>query len=146
MIYIYNRILIPTDGSHRSDEAIEKGIALAKSIGARVTILYVIPKTPIYAQYDYSGPSYNAFLLEIEKFGIMMLDLLDEKYADSGMEIETKVRKGHPSHEICTEAKEGIYDLIVMASRGLGEIQGYLLGSISSKVVKYSDCSVLIIK
>lgn len=143
---MYKRILIPTDGSHRSDDAIEKGILLAKSVGAKVTILYVVPKTPIYADYDYTGTTYKNFLKEVEKFGMVMLMLVDEKYADSGVELETKLRKGNPSHEICKEAKEGLYDLIIMSNRGLGEIKGYLMGSVSSKVVKYSDCSVLIIK
>ncbi len=143
---MYKRILIPTDGSHRSEDAIEKGIQLAESVGAKVTVLYVVPKTPIYAQYDYAGASYKAFLKEVERFGVVMLTMVEEKFADSGIEIETKLRKGNPSHEICKEAKEGVYDLIVLANRGLGEIQGFLMGSVSSKVVKYCDCSVLIIK
>ncbi len=143
---MYKRILIPTDGSHRSEEAIEKGILLAKTVGAKVTVLHVVPKTPIYAEYDYTGATYKNFLNELEKFGMVMLMMVDEKYDDSGVEVETKLRKGNPSHEICKEAKEGVYDLIVMANRGLGEIKGYLMGSVSSKVVKYSDCSVLIVK
>lgn len=143
---MYRRILIPTDGSTRSDAAIEMGVNLAKSVGAEVMVLHVVPKIPQYAQLDYSGTSYKAFIEELEKFGEQMLLLVKEKFADSGIKLETKMCKGNPSHEICLEAKEGRYDLIVMGSRGLGEVKGLLMGSVSSKVVKHADCPVLIVK
>ena len=143
---MYRRILIPTDGSARSDAAIDMGVKLAKNLGAEVTVLHIVPKIPQYAQLDYSGASYRAFTEELEKFGEQMLLLVEEKYFDSGLKLETKLCKGNPSHEICLEAKEGRYDLIVMGSRGLGEVKGFLMGSVSSKVVKHADCPVLIVK
>jgi len=143
---MYKKILIPTDGSNRSDEAIETGVKLAEKVGAEVTVLHVIPKIPVYAQFDYSGASFKAFLEALEKFGIQMLFSVEEKYADSGVNITTKLLKGNPSEEICKEAKEGSYDLIVMANRGLGEVKAFLMGSVSSKVVKHALCPVLIVK
>lgn len=54
--------------------------------------------------------------------------------------------QGNAAYEICNEAKNGRYDLIIMANRGPGEIKGYLLGSVSTRVVRHAGCSVLIIK
>ncbi|MCL5935154.1 MAG: universal stress protein, partial [Firmicutes bacterium] len=67
-------------------------------------------------------------------------------YSGMGVNIDTKITKGNAAYEICNEAKNGRYDLIIMANRGLGEIKGYLLGSVSNRVVRHAGCSVLIIK
>jgi len=48
--------------------------------------------------------------------------------------------------EICREAKEGRFDLVIMGSRGLGEIKGYLMGSVSNRVVRHASCPVLIVR
>ena len=55
------------------------------------------------------------------------------------------VKAGHPSRTIVKFAKDKNADLIVVGSRGLGDIEGYLLGSVSHKVTSLSDCPVLVI-
>lgn len=143
---MYKHILIPIDGSAKSDDALECGINWAKTVGAKVTLLHVVPRIPLYAKYDYSGVAYTAFLDELEKFGAQLLVLAEDQYADTGVSINTKLRQGNPSEEICQEAEEGDCDLIVMGSRGLGEVKGFLLGSVSGKVVRHAHIPVLIVK
>lgn len=59
---------------------------------------------------------------------------------------KTKLARGNPAYEICSEAREGRHDLVVMANRGLGEIKGYLMGSVSNRVVRHAGSCVLIVK
>jgi len=53
---------------------------------------------------------------------------------------------GQPADEICKKAKDGGYDLLVMGNRGLGEIKGYLMGSVSNRVIRHAVCPVLIVR
>ena len=54
--------------------------------------------------------------------------------------------KGDPSEEIPKIANEEKYDLVVMGNRGLSGIKGFLLGSVSDKVSRSSECPVVIVK
>jgi len=143
---MYKKILIPTDGSARSNLAVEEGIQLAEKLGAEVTVLHVV-EIPLHMT-PYFGPvgSLESIAEELEKNGEQVLQRVKETYADTGVSIETKLIRGNPGYEICNEAREGRYDLIVMANRGLGEIKGYLMGSVSSRVARHAGCSVLIVK
>lgn len=145
---MYKKILIPTDGSERSELAVSEGIRLARKTGAEVTVIHVVPQIPSFVTpyYDRSGDSLQMLYEELEKNGEDILRKVQETYSDPALKVKTKLSRGNPAHEICSEAKEGRYDLVVMANRGLGEIKGYLMGSVSSRVVRHAGCSVLVVK
>jgi nucleotide-binding universal stress UspA family protein len=143
---MYNKFLIPVDGSERSQKAVEEGIKMASKVGGRVTIYHVVPDYNVFVNYDHTGIAYKSFINELERQGREILEDTQKKYSEYGVITETKLARGNPVQEICNEAKEGCYDIIVMGSRGLGDVFGFFLGSVSSKVVRHADCSVLIIK
>ncbi|MFN2236126.1 MAG: universal stress protein, partial [Anaerolineales bacterium] len=60
--------------------------------------------------------------------------------------IKSALRRGDAATEILEYAKTEDIDLIISGSRGLSEFKGWLLGSVSRKLVHYADCSVLIVK
>ena len=62
------------------------------------------------------------------------------------LEVETRLLEGRPSSTIVEEAEKGDFDLLVMGSRGLGGISGWILGSTSRRVVESCKLPVLIIK
>ena len=77
------------------------------------------------------------------------MDLLNRAVSfaeQEGIEIETHYVMGEPAIQIVKKAEEGNYQLIIMGSRGLGNIKGLMLGSVSQKVSQLSHCPVLIIK
>lgn len=145
---MYKKILIPTDGSPRSDLAVREGVELGLKLDAEVMVLHVVPVAQALAVLysERTVEAFKAITEELEKSGEEILQKVKAGYQDKGLNVNTKMLKGNAAYEICNEAREGRYDLIVMANRGLGEIKGYLLGSVSNRVVRHASCSVLIVK
>jgi nucleotide-binding universal stress UspA family protein len=144
---MYNKLLVPIDGSPQSNHAAKRAIELAKLTGAEITFIHII--VPITQYFSFSGEGPLAvsqdMLDQTEKAGKKLLKEQVECYADSGVKISKELFWGHPSETICTRAKEEKFDLIIMGSRGLGAIKGYLLGSVSDRVAHHAPCSVLIV-
>jgi len=63
-----------------------------------------------------------------------------------GVNMDKKVELGHPAKTIIDFAKKGNYDLIVMGRRGLNPVRRFVLGSVSDKVARHAQCSVLIVR
>jgi len=145
---VYKKILVPLDGSARANVAIEHALDLAKSFNAEVLFLHVIPALPPYANKysDRLGGTYQQIHDELQRAGEDLLKKAMEDFGNSGLTIDTRIIWGNPSMEICREAKEGRFDLVMMGSRGLGEIKGYLMGSVSNRVVRHASCPVLIVR
>ncbi len=143
------KILVPTDGSHRSKKAVAKAFELAKLMNAGITVLHVTPNVSPLLINPYTGPASHSFkeiIDEYERNGTEILNQTKLDYSTSGVKTTTKMLRGDPSVEIIKEAKEGGYDFIVMANRGLSEIKEFLMGSVSSRVVKHAECTVMIVK
>jgi nucleotide-binding universal stress UspA family protein len=66
--------------------------------------------------------------------------------ADNGIQAKSMMLRGDAATEILQYANEHDIDLIIAGSRGLSAVTGWLLGSVSRKLVHYADCSVLIVK
>lgn len=145
---MYKKILVPADGSPKSDLALQEGVRLAKTLSAEIVVFHVVPEIPaIITPYaNHLAGSVKDLVEELENTGAGILKKAQEKFAEDGLNLQTKLSRGDAAMEICNEAREGRYDLIVMASRGLGEIKGFLMGSVSSRVVRHATCSVLIIR
>jgi nucleotide-binding universal stress UspA family protein len=69
-----------------------------------------------------------------------------ENLGDSGLIVDTVLVRGDAATEIMKYIKEENIDLAVVGSRGLSQVGGWLLGSVSRKLVHYAGCSVLIVK
>ncbi|MCL5057980.1 MAG: universal stress protein [Actinobacteria bacterium] len=145
---MYKKVLVPLDGSIRANVAAEHAMELAKTMNAEVMFLHVIPALPPYVNSysDRLGGAYQQINDELETTGREIMDKARKEYENSGVSLEVKVIWGNPAMEICRESKEGRFDLIIMGSRGLGEIKGYLMGSISNRVVRHASCPVLIVR
>ncbi|SFR10124.1 universal stress protein [Desulfoscipio geothermicus] len=145
---MYNKILVPLDGSHRSLAATEHAIQIAAKVNANITLLHVAPNlTPLVGPYgDRLGVAQKTIVKEFETMGENILNEAMEDLKDRGVTINKKLTWGNPAQEICLEAREGNYDLIVIGSRGLSEIKGYLMGSVSNRVTRHAHCPVLIIR
>lgn len=145
---MYRKILVPLDGSVRANIAAEHAMELAKTMNAEVLFLHVIPSLPPYVNSysDTLGGAYQQIHDELEKTGREIMEKAKKDYENRGIFMEFKVIWGTPAMEICREAKEGRFDLIVMSSRGMGEVKGYLMGDVSNRVVRHAYCPVLIVR
>lgn len=138
---MYERILVPTDGSSGVERAIEHAIELAGTHGAAVHAVYVV-----------NSASYGGLPMETSWEGIRdvltdegeeALERVHELAAGTGVEVETAVLEGSPSSRIVDYADEARCDLIVMGTHGRGGIDRLLLGSVAERVVRSADVPVL---
>ncbi|SFS91126.1 universal stress protein [Halostagnicola kamekurae] len=137
-----NRILVPVDGSDRSDETLEYAIETFPD--AEFTALHVVE----VGQGDlgtFSGmtgdvPDDEAELERSDE----ILEAARERGDELGVEIETERGRGRPDRLIVSRAEDGDYDLIVIGSHGRDGLARVLLGSVAEKVTRRSPVPVLI--
>ncbi|WFU27049.1 universal stress protein [Bradyrhizobium sp. CB1717] len=149
---MYTRILLSTDGSDVARNGIKHGIALAKALKAKVTVIAVTESLPIdYGSGHASGwiPSQQ----EIDSFDAACKEragkILDEARAmaeQAGISAELlHVSNAHPATAIIETAKSGGCDLIVMGSHGRRGLKKLFLGSQTSEVLADGSVPVLVV-
>lgn len=145
---LYSHILIPTDGSELSDKAIDQGLALAKAVGAKVTILRATsqPAPMVYEGVVVALPT-EEIRQEIAKNVAQYFVAVRERAAKVGVTAETiQVEDDVPWQAIIDMAKDKGAGLIVMASHGRRGISAVLLGSETQKVLTHSTVPVLVVR
>ncbi|MCL4457950.1 MAG: universal stress protein [Nitrospirae bacterium] len=149
---MYRNILLSTDGSKLSEEAVKRGVELAKSINAKITGLYVIPKPTPGDIWDVWAPENTEegkmfrtkFEASFECAAARYISVIENTAKEAGVPCECfYVRGESPSDEIIKAAQDKGCDLIIMASHGRGGI-GAFLGSVTTKVLAGSKISVLV--
>jgi nucleotide-binding universal stress UspA family protein len=75
-----------------------------------------------------------------------LLEAAKSKFSGSAATLRTQIEEGHPAGIILEVAKKGSYDLIILGSRGLSRVAGFLLGSVSDAVAHHAHCPVLIVR
>jgi nucleotide-binding universal stress UspA family protein len=145
-----SKILLPVDGSKHSQRAVQFAGYLGASLGKSLSIIALLRAvTGSYLARHISYIDLRAELLkESETFKRIreeyfnqnikpLLDKTEKTLKDIGISatIEKLIVDGDPAIEIIKMADKGNYSAIIMARRGLSEIKGFLLGSVTSKVV-----------
>lgn len=147
---MYNHILIPTDGGELSKKAIRQGFDLAKTVGARVTILTVTPSYPVtYLEgsitnnKEFAETSERQWREEAQK---AMTSVLEEGQS-RGIPTDVQVLSGDSISDLILQAAsvDGV-DLIVMASHGRKGIARLLLGSETQHVLTGAKVPVLVLR
>jgi nucleotide-binding universal stress UspA family protein len=78
--------------------------------------------------------------------GEALLAMSEQNLDSAGLEVNTVLARGDAATEIITYVNQNKIDLVVVGSRGLSQVGGWLLGSVSRKLVHYAGCSVMIVK
>jgi nucleotide-binding universal stress UspA family protein len=143
---MFQHILIPTDGSAHAKRAVEQGTALAKAVGARVTILTVVEPFHVLStdpkQVSEGRPTYER-LAKAEATRI--LAEADKVAQKNGVAYATAQKEHeHPYQAILEAAAKGSCDLIAMGSHGRRGVVALILGSVTAKVLAHSPLPVLI--
>ena len=136
-------ILVAIDGSAASQEACRQAVLLARLSEATLTILHVaVPASPrnpmsIVEARQVAGVA--------EAQGRRYLGEA-QALAEGIVPYHTELHTGPPAEAICRRAGELDADLVVVGSRGLGALERFLLGSVSTAVVQRAPCSVLVVR
>lgn len=145
---MFKHILVPTDGSPLSQEAVKRAIAFAAEAGARITFFYAKPEYPVAfygegALIDPTTPEKFAEMAEQQAQTVLSAcaQLAAAAQVPSTLKTETS---DIPYEAIITAAESAGCDLIFMASHGRRGISGLLLGSETQKVLTHSRIPVLV--
>ncbi|MCF6094212.1 universal stress protein [Microaerobacter geothermalis] len=146
---MFKHILVAYDGSILSQKALEMALTLAGQNEGKVTILHVIREIgmPQYLVDEYSISHIN-FEELARKEGERLLQEAENfcKRLNGKVPYELKLLVGDPAKTICQSAESSDVQMIVMGSRGLGTLKGFMLGSVSHKVTQLAKCPVFIVK
>jgi nucleotide-binding universal stress UspA family protein len=134
------RILCPTDFSEISGKALNVAKEMADKFSAQLEVIYVFPEK--IAEKMKTWDDKDRALKELRE---KAKDRFEKFLGDSGIEETGVIDEGEPYRRIVSFAKEKDIDLIIMGARGLGLIQGMLIGSVTDAVLKSSPCPVLVI-
>ncbi len=143
---MYKHILIPTDGSELSTAAIAKGIALARSLGARVTGITVFPPFRTIAVEPLMVTDTPAqYARDCAAIGEKYLRVVQDAATAAGVSCDVVwATHDHPYQAIIDTAGAKGCDLIVMASHGRKGVAAVVLGSETTKVLTHSKVPVLV--
>lgn len=145
---MFKHILIPTDGSTVAAKGVKAGLALAKEIGAKVTVYYGLDPMP--APYYGDGYTVDArAIADIEKSaraaGEKVLAKIVAAAKAADVRCATLVDKpATPYDGIINAAKKNKCDVIFMSSHGRRGLAGLVLGSVTNKVLSHSKIPVLV--
>ena len=145
---MYKHILIPTDGSELSRKAIEHGVALAKSINAKVTAVTVTVPFHVFAiEPDMVTDTPEQYEKHAADLAAKALNVAKEAAKTAGVNYDTMcVGHEHPYRAIIDAAAQRACDLVVMASHGRRGISAIVLGSETVKVLTHSAVPVLVVR
>jgi nucleotide-binding universal stress UspA family protein len=136
---MFQRILVPIDGSRNSIQAALHSFAFVKAFESRVTLLYIIsPEMKESAEKAGTG---SPMVMATEILDIAKRVLLRKKIPTKELILE-----GPPAPRICAAAVTERCDLIIMGSRGISNIPDFMMGSVSSKVSQFARSSVLVVR
>ncbi|GGA51493.1 universal stress protein [Pelagibacterium lentulum] len=144
---MYKHILIATDGSELSTKGLDHGLRLAKTVGAKVTIVTV---TDVWATSAIAaaGPATIADYEASIRAAVEEILAQASKFAtESGVEFETRhIPNSYAADAIVETAQDNNCDLIVMASHGRRGLRKMLLGSQTTEVLTASTVPVLVVR
>jgi nucleotide-binding universal stress UspA family protein len=155
---MFEKILVPLDGSDHSVRALEKAVQIARKFSGKVTLIYAysVSMQPIILPEPTTLSSPTIPILtaaEISRVveaarttGERILKDGEVRAKTEGVAVKAMLVEGHAVQEIVRTAKEDNFDLIVMGARGVSHIRSLLLGSVSDGVIHHALCPVLVVK
>ncbi len=148
---MFKHILLPTDGSKLADRAIVRGINLAKALGAKVTLLSVVPEFRMIADESFAVPmslqAKERYEKEAKQRAQKKLATISARMAKAGVQgAAVVVSSDLPYQQIIEVARKRKCDIVVMASHGRRGLTGLLLGSETVKVLTHSKIPVLVVR
>jgi len=138
----FTNILVAYDGSDHSQKALDLAVKIAGCSAGKLKVLFVFDKVPTIFGDDET----EHFVERAMNKGHAVLDEATAHLREADIEFNTLTVEGPAAEAILRVAQAEGCDLIVMGSRGLGMMQGLLLGSVSYRVLHHAQIPVLIVR
>jgi nucleotide-binding universal stress UspA family protein len=139
-MYKLEHILVPLDFEPASETALEMAVSLAKSLGAKLTLVHVW-ELPIYPYMDFMLNS--ELISKVEDAATSRLKRALDRVQKELPSAESRLKTGMPFHGILEAIAETKADLVVMGTHGRRGLMHGIAGSVAEKVVRLSEAPVL---
>jgi nucleotide-binding universal stress UspA family protein len=151
MELVFQKILVPVDGSHSCLRAEQVAASIAKNFISQVNVVHIVSHDFMHPELkaNYQLPPLVLEKLEESymKAGEKMIQTAREIFKEEGITIKTELIKHEdPADKILQMVKDEKYGLLVIGNRAETPVKRYSLGSIAEKIALYAQCSVLIAK
>jgi len=134
---MFQKGLVPVDGSPFMPGLVAYAIAFAKKVGCSLTFVYVVNMPPTASTAD----------IEKQKVaGMKIPEECREKAASEGLSATSRIEVGSPTETIINMAEREKFDLIIIASRGYSRLRRLIVGSVADQVMKLAPCPVLVFR
>jgi nucleotide-binding universal stress UspA family protein len=152
---MFDKIVVPTDGSELAEKAVDRAIEYCHRTGAAMTAVYVRDPTPVsevVSLSDYGSGAIKPITPEeiiarMERPGRELLDAVAKRASSKGVACATVLAvNDQPYRAIIDVAEQQGCSMVFMASHGRGGIEALLLGSVTQKVLTHSKVPVLVFR
>lgn len=138
---MFTKIVLATDGSEHSLRAAEYAIELAKKFGGTVDVVYVIDDNRSNVDVLHQHEK-----VAIEQQERIRINVVEKLFKQSNITFEIHILHGEAGPTLIGFINDNHSNCVVIGSRGLNNLQTFLLGSVSHKIAKRAACPVLIVK
>lgn len=146
---MYTSILVPVDGSEHAQKALAVACQLARQDGSALHLVH-IPEELSHETtlvWGIGAIAIEASREEREEAGKQVASRAAEAAREQGAtRVETVIAQGDPARAILSESRKRGVDAIVMGSRGLSDLKGFVVGSVSHKVAHTAECTVITVR
>ena len=145
---MYKNILVPIDGSPTAQRGLNEAITLARTLGARLTLLFVLDAFPLRVDVT-SAYSFEPVRESMKQFGENVLAKARRLATDQGVNADALLREtaqGRVADVVLDQVRELHSDLIVMGTHGRRGFSHLVLGSDAELVVRGSVVPVLLVR
>lgn len=145
---MYNRILVPVDGSHPSKRGLTEAIRLAKHHEARLRLIHVVDVFIVAPPLE-SGPYVDDIQKTFREDGRRLLNRAEALARKHGLTVDSvmfEIVGGRAAEIIVTQAKKWRADIIVIGTHGRRGVRRLVMGSDAEEVVRTSPVPVLLVR
>lgn len=147
---MYEKILVPTDGSETAEKAVEHALDLAEQYGAEVHALYVLDTNAMSLslggeQLDRIEQGNYGEMDEVRERADSATGFVADRAAEQGIEVVEHVSAGRPHSMIANYADKNGIDLVVMGSHGRSGVKRALLGSVTERTLRSTSVPILVV-
>ena len=138
---MFKNIVLAFDGSEYSNKALQCAKSITERYEATLWLVHVFRNTSDLLGYT----DYEKLYASRKSAAQAVLDKALQKFGTTTFIVNEELCEGHEAESILKVAKNCEADLIVMGTRGLGAVKGFLVGSVSRKVLHYANCPVMVV-
>ena len=145
---VYQKILVPVDGSPTATAGLHEAIKLAKDQGSRMRLVHVVNELVVMSP-DASGANLGSLIEVLRADGESLLDAAEAAARAAGVEVEAVLVEemgGQAGAAILHQAREWAADLIACGTHGRRGIRRLVLGSDAEYIVRHTPVPVLLVR